>query len=132
MLCYCNSNKAFSACCEPLLRGKQQATTAEQLMRSRYSAYVVADISYLMNSHHPLTRPTKERKSIAKWTKAVTWMGLEIISKQKGEPNDNEGYVTFKALFIENGEIENIHENSYFVKENNTWYYKSGKHTNKS
>lgn len=128
MSCYCNSKKAFGACCEPLLQGKQHAETAEQLMRSRYSAYVVADISYLMNSHHRATRPTKERKSIAKWTKAVTWMGLEIISKQKGEPSDSEGYVTFNALFMENGKIESIHENSYFVKENNRWYYKSGIH----
>ncbi len=123
MLCYCNSKKAFSECCEPIILGKQDAETAEQLMRSRYSAYVVANVNYLLNSHHPNTRPTKERKSILKWTKSLSWISLEIISKQKGQPIDKEGNVEFKALYMENGKIECIHENSYFVKENNRWYY---------
>ncbi len=128
MLCYCNSNKAYNECCEPIILGKQCAETAEQLMRSRYSAYVLADISYLMNSHHPDTRPTKERKSIEQWTKSVSWIRLEIISKKDGQPTDKEGYVEFKALFMENGNMECIFENSYFVKEKNQWYYKSGTH----
>ena len=128
MLCYCNSKKAFSECCEPIILGKQDAKTAEQLMRSRYSAYVVANVNYLMNSHHPNTRPTKEQKSILKWTKSLSWISLEIISKQKGQPIDKEGNVEFKALYMQNGKIESIHENSYFVKENNKWYYKSGIH----
>ncbi len=128
MICYCNSKKVFGECCEPIIMGKLDAQTAEQLMRSRYSAYVVADINYLMNSHHPKTRPTKERKSILKWSKSVNWLGLEIISKQKGGINDIEGFVEFNALYMENGKIESIHENSYFVKKNNKWYYKSGIH----
>jgi len=128
MLCYCNSKKTFSACCEPIILGKQDAETAEQLMRSRYSAYVVGNVNYLMNSHHPNTRPVKERKSILKWTKSLTWISLEIISKQKGHQIDAEGNVEYRALYIENGKIECIHENSYFVKENNKWYYKSGIH----
>ncbi len=126
--CYCNSKKAFNECCEPIILGKQDAETAEQLMRSRYTAFVVANVNYLMNSHHPKTRPSKERKNILKWTKSVTWINLEIVSKHKGQENDTDGCVEFKALFMENGKIEYIHENSYFVKENNKWYYKSGIH----
>lgn len=126
MLCYCNSQKDFSECCEPIISDKTLPTTAEQLMRSRYSAFASANISYLMNSHHPTTRPTKERKEIHKWTKSVQWMGLNIISKKAGEVFDVEGWVEFKATFMENGKIEYIHENSYFVKENRQWYYKSG------
>ncbi len=121
--CYCNSKKAYTECCEPIILGNQDAETAEQLMRSRYTAFVVANVNYLMTSHHPQTRPTKERKNILKWTKSVTWINLEIISKQRGQENDTDGYVEFKALFMEDGKIECIHENSYFVKENNKWYY---------
>jgi SEC-C motif-containing protein len=128
MLCYCNSKKTYSVCCEPIILGKQDAETAEQLMRSRYSAFVVANVNYLMDSHHPNTRPLKERKSMLKWTKSLTWISLEIISKQKGQQMDTEGNVEFRALYIENGNIEYIHENSYFVKENNKWFYKSGIH----
>ena len=126
MFCYCNSKKEFENCCKPIILGKQNAETAEQLMRSRYCAYVVADINYLLNSHHPDTRPTKERKHILEWSKSVTWIGLEIISKHKGLQTDTDGFVEFKALFQEKNHIDCIHESSYFVKENNRWYYKSG------
>jgi len=128
MLCYCNSKRTYSECCEPIILGKQYAQTAEQLMRSRYSAYVVGNINYLMSSHHPSTRPIKERKSILKWTKSLSWVSLEIVSKQNGQQHDNEGNVEFKALYMENGKLECIHENSYFVKEKNKWHYKSGIH----
>lgn len=128
MQCPCNPLRKFDICCQPLILGKDNAKTAEQLMRSRYSAYVVADINYLMNSHYPQTRPTKERKSILKWAKSVQWLGLQIISMKKGELHDNEGYVEFKALFMTDSKVESIHENSYFMKENNKWYYKSGTH----
>ena len=117
MKCYCNSNTEFDRCCKPRIIGTSQAETAEQLMRSRYSAYVQADIGYLLNSHHKSTRPTKERKNILKWAKSVKWIGLEIISTEKGKATDTEGYVEFKAFFEENGKMECIHEKSYFVKE---------------
>lgn len=128
MLCYCNSNKPYSECCEPIILGSKDAQTAEQLMRSRYSGYVVADIDYLMKSHHSTTRPLKEKQSILKWTKSIKWMGLTIVATQNGLATDNDGYVEFKALFMENGKMGCIHENSYFVKENTVWYYKSGIH----
>lgn len=128
MQCYCNSGKLYNQCCEPILKGQQQALTAEQLMRSRYSAYVVADINYLMNSHHASTRPTKERKAILKWAKLVNWISLDVIETKAGLANDKEGFVEFKAVFMENDKVECIHENSFFVKENNQWYYKTGKH----
>jgi len=126
MKCYCNSNKLFNECCKPIILGKQIAKTAEILMRSRYSAYVVANVNFLLNSHHPLTRPTSVRKSILKWTKSVHWLGLEIIAKQNGLEKDSKGYVEFKASFMNKGNVECIHENSYFVKNNNQWFYKSG------
>ncbi len=128
MQCYCNPNNQFNQCCHPLLSGKQKAETAEQLMRSRYSAFATANINYLLNTHHKHTRPTKEKKDILKWTKSVKWIRLEIINTQKGTSHDIEGYVEFKAFYEENGKLECIHENSYFVKEDNLWYYKSGTH----
>lgn len=128
MVCYCNSNKPFSECCEPIILGKRDAETAEQLMRSRYSGYVVANVDYLMRSHHSSSRPLKEKNAILKWTKSIKWVALEIIAKQKGLAEDNEGFVEFKALFLKNGKMSCIHENSYFVKESGVWFYKSGVH----
>lgn len=97
-------------------------------MRSRYTAYVLADIDYLMASHHPKTRPVKERKNILRWTKSLQWLQLKILDKRAGNINDKEGWVEFKAVFIENGLPQDIHENSYFIKEYGKWYYLSGEH----
>ena len=128
MSCYCNSNKEYNACCGPIHKGTQTALTAEELMRSRYSAFVTADINYLMKSHHASTRPIKEKQDILVWTKSVQWLGLQIISKSTGLTSDMEGRVEFKATFVENGKPHCIHENSYFVKEKGEWFYKSGIH----
>ncbi len=128
MKCYCNSGKEFDQCCELLLLNKKTAETAEQLMRSRYSAFVTANINYLLNSHHKSTRPTKDRKNILKWAKSVVWQRLEVIKAQQGTYTDTEGFVEFKAFYLENGKLECIHENSRFVKEDKLWYYISGTH----
>ncbi len=128
MKCYCNSGNEFNQCCEPLLLNKKTANTAEQLMRSRYSAFVTANINYLLNTHYKSTRPTKDRKNILKWTKSVSWQRLEVIRTQKGLIDDSEGFVEFKAYYSENGKPECIHENSRFIKEDNLWYYISGTH----
>lgn len=128
MNCYCNSGKDFNTCCKPIIRGIAKAETAEQLMRSRYSAFVIADINYLLKSHHQSTRPTKERKQILNWTKSVRWIGLVIVSTQKGQPGDHDGFVEFKATYLDNGQLGCIHEKSYFVKEQDTWFYQSGQH----
>ncbi len=128
MNCPCCSYKSFEACCQPILEGKRQAITAEELMRSRYTAFVMANINYLMNSHHPKTRPVKDRKNILRWTKSVQWIRLEIHQTKDGLSNDTEGWVEFTAYFMEDGIMNTIHENSFFIKENNRWYYQTGEH----
>lgn len=128
MKCYCNSQKSFEQCCQPLLSEKTMAETAEQLMRSRYSAYVIGDVNYILNTHHASTRPSKERKNILRWTKSVNWQRLEVVATQNGLEKDLTGEVEFKAFFEESGKLECIHENSYFVKENKQWFYKTGTH----
>ena len=41
--CPCGSLLAYAVCCGPLLTGERHAETAEALMRSRYTAFAVAD-----------------------------------------------------------------------------------------
>ncbi len=123
MDCYCGSKKAYIDCCEIAHKNNGTTETAEQLMRSRYSAFVLANGDYLMETHHTSTRPIKEKKAIVKWAKSVQWIKLEVVSTSKGQPNDTEGAVTFNAFFYENGKVDVIHEKSAFVKENNQWKY---------
>jgi SEC-C motif-containing protein len=127
-LCPCNSQLPAHECCLPIIEGKINALTAEQLMRSRYTAFTMAHVDYLMKSHHPKTRPIKEKKNMKRWAQSVQWIGLKIMNIEKGGPSDTKGTVTFKALFIENGKPDQIYETSYFEKLNNYWVYVNGTH----
>ena len=123
MTCYCGNNKAYKNCCEVFHLNNGKTETAEQLMRSRYSAFVLGNGDYLIQTHHISTRPISEKEAIVKWAKSVEWIKLEVLETTKGLKNDEEGTVTFNAYFNENGNVDIIHENSAFIKENNTWYY---------
>jgi len=59
MQCPCNPNKKYSDCCKKAHQDIETVQNAEALMRSRYSAFVLADIEYLQKSHHSSTRPSK-------------------------------------------------------------------------
>ncbi|WP_321286158.1 YchJ family metal-binding protein [uncultured Sunxiuqinia sp.] len=127
-LCLCGSKKEISTCCEAILSGRRQAATALELMRSRYVAFTKANGAYLMGSHHSETRPVKERISIEKWARSVNWVSLTILSTEADEATDEAGKVEFRALYTENGNLEQIHENSLFKRENGKWVYHSGIH----
>ncbi len=123
MECYCGSLKTYNNCCKKAHNNIKEAKTAEALMRSRYSAFVMANGDYLMHSHHASTRPTTEKTGIVKWAKSVEWIKLEILKTTKGGLNDTEGTVTFQAYFYEQGKVDIIYEKSAFIKENNHWFY---------
>ena len=124
--CPCGRIKIYNDCCGAIHNNTMFAITAEDLMRSRYSAFVKANGAYLNKSHHASTRPSnKEGLEIESWAKRVSWVKLEVLNLTKGLMNDKIGTVEFKAYFIENGKIGVIHENSFFEKENDVWMYKS-------
>lgn len=124
MQCPCNKTRKYNDCCEKAHKNILSVTTAEQLMHSRYSAFVLANIDYLQKSHHSSTRPSKrEKRDIEKWTKSVSWIKLEVLNTTKGKEFDIAGTVEFKAFFMENGNIDVIQENSDFCKENSHWVY---------
>ncbi len=128
-LCPCGSNLEYKTCCGKFHDNISLVKTAEQLMRSRYTAFTKAMGDYLMLSHHSSTRPLSEKKEIEKWAKSVQWDRLEIISKSKGEASDDVGVVEFKAHFYTlsygNKKLDCIHERSQFEKENGIWMYLS-------
>lgn len=123
MNCYCGHIKTYENCCKTFHVNQGKTETAEQLMRSRYSAFVLANGDYLMQTHHSSTRPILEKEAIVKWAKSVTWIKLEVLKTTKGLKDDHEGTVFFNAYFKENGKTDVISENSAFIKENETWYY---------
>lgn len=122
--CPCGSLKLYENCCEIAHKNILSVATAETLMRSRYSAFVMANMDYLSKSWHSSNKPSKsEMKEILDWTQSVIWHKLEIINTSKGLKNDTEGSVEFKAFYYEGIILKHIYEKSLFVKENDHWVY---------
>lgn len=126
--CPCGSGKPYADCCGAIIEGRIDAPTAESLMRSRYTAFTLANADYLMKSWYSKTRNIKEKEAIRRWAQSVKWVKLEILSKVAGEESDSTGYVSFRALFMEDGVMDQILEDSFFERENGKWVYVSGKH----
>ncbi len=121
--CPCGRNKWYTECCEPNHKNVKQAKTAEDLMRSRYTAFTLGKGDYLFKSQSSQTRKSTDIKPIEKWAKSVQWMKLDVLNTTKGGENDTEGTVEFNAYFMEGGKLDTIHENSLFTKENGHWVY---------
>ena len=79
MQCPCESGKTFKKCCEPFITGEKEAETAEQLMRSRYTAYTQVEMDYIEKTHDPKTRNQTDMESNRKWAESTKWTGLEIL-----------------------------------------------------
>ncbi|AXJ09168.1 YchJ family protein [Arthrobacter sp. PM3] len=119
--CPCLSGEQYADCCGRFHRGDADAPTAEQLMRSRYSAFVVGDAGYLLRTWHPDTRPAD-----LELDPGMQWRRLDILSTSRGGPLDNEGVVEFAAHYRHDGGRGLQREASRFVREGRRWYYVDG------
>ncbi len=124
--CPCGSGLAYSECCEPVIRGLRQAETAEQLMRSRYSAYAKAEIEYLRESLHPDHRGDYDPKSTRQWSESADWQQFEIVRSEAGGRDDSEGRIEFIATFSQDGTKMRHHEIASFRKVNGRWFLEGG------
>lgn len=111
----------FKVCCEPRLTGTAPAPSAEALMRSRYTAYVLHRQDYLLKSWHPDTQPAGLALN-----KNQRWLGLKILACTGGSPDDREGIVEFVARFKLEGRGHRLHEISRFLRSEAGWQYLDG------
>ena len=121
--CPCGSGKTYADCCAKPHKNLSYAKTAEELMRSRYTAFVYANGDYLMESYHSSTRKPEQKKAIVEWAKGVEWLGLEIIRTKQGQEEDDEGIVEFKAHYKEGRKRNVLHQRSKFLRESGNWVY---------
>ena len=120
--CPCGNDAGYARCCAPLHEGAP-AESASQLMRSRYSAYVLLREDYLLASWHADTRPASLRLSAQQ--PAPTWLGLEI--RQQHAIDHDHASVEFVARYrLGGGRAQRQHETSRFVREDGRWYYLDG------
>ncbi len=125
--CYCGSQETYKNCCGILHLGECVAQTAEELMRSRYSAFATANVDYILRTYALEKRPNSERAEIKKWAASVMWLGLQVLSTQKGKSGDKEGRVKFKATYSEADQVYEMLEDSFFRFEKGEWFYVDGK-----
>ncbi len=119
-LCPCQSQLAFTDCCQPLLTHKKHATSAEALMRSRFVAYHHSNWKYVFKTWHKSTRPSMvELRSAG----SVEWLNLKVVRCEEGLVGDNKGLVEFVATYKDDNGIAQVKECSEFIYENRQWFY---------
>ena len=120
--CPCGNPAGYRQCCGPLHDGAAAASAA-QLMRARYSAYVLIREDFLLASWHADSRPASLR--LAAQQPSPSWLGLEI--RQQRSDDDEHASVEFVALYrLGGGRAQRQHEISRFVREHDQWYYLDG------
>jgi SEC-C motif-containing protein len=124
--CPCGG-ESLETCCGPFLFKGVPRPTALATMKARYSAFVLNEIDFLINSHHPDTRSAVERSEIEEWSKSSTWKGLTIQDVVDGESQDQEGIVEFVCQYELDGQQQIHHERAHFKKEGEDWYFLDGK-----
>ncbi len=115
--CPCGTGAAYDACCGPLHRGARRADSAVELMRSRYSAFVVGHVDHLFRTWHPRTRPADLIENGI--DPARTWTGLEVL-------DHGEDWVEFAAHYVDGGRPGTMRERSRFEKRAGHWVYVDG------
>ena len=113
--CPCGTGQTYDACCGPLLANLTQAASPEQLMRSRYTAFVTGDADHLFRTWHPRTRPDDVRPD-----PATRWTGLRILA---AEGDTVEFVAQWERSQWEGGEM---HEVSRFEQRAGRWCYVDG------
>jgi SEC-C motif domain protein len=116
--CPCGGSD-YAQCCKPFHEGGV-APTAEALMRSRYSAYVMGLTDYVATTWHPTTRPKTEELT---HDATIKWLGLDV---KKHVANGDEATVEFVARSRSAGRAHRLHEVSRFVREDGRWFYIDG------
>lgn len=114
--CPCGAGE-YVLCCGRY-HGGALPETAEQLMRSRYSAYALGSMDYVRDTWHPRTRPHDLQHDTE-----TKWLGLEI---RRHAAAGNEAVVEFAARYKLNGRAQRMHETSRFVREQGRWFYVDG------
>ncbi len=122
-LCPCSSKKAYAECCGLFISGENSPSTPEELMRSRYTAYVQANMEYIARTMKSPAADHFNIEASRAWAKKVKWAGLEVVEATQ---DANKGIVEFCAYYAEDNKKEVLHEISEFLFENGKWYYLNG------
>jgi SEC-C motif-containing protein len=122
-LCPCKSRATYADCCMPIHYGKAKPETAEQLMRSRFSAYFFRLTDYLVGTTHPDKREPNLKAELEIGINDINWQFLTIVACSKGGKEDKVGKVEFRADYFVDGQAHQLHERSRFKRFKGAWKY---------
>jgi len=127
MKCSCHSQKQYTDCCKPYHQG-EKPPNAQALMRSRYSAYALKNVAYIIRTTHPnnsdASTPQEQRAmQIKEFCEQTLFVGLEINDFTENAPFAT---VTFTASLMQNGQDASYTEKSEFEKIEGQWLYLKG------
>lgn len=124
--CPCGSNLNYSDCCGLYITAQAIPQTPEALMRSRYTAYSMANIAYIKKTMigKPLVGFNEEKAEI--WAKEIHWIGLKIVQSYIDDSNEHSGFVEFIATYLDEQTLKTLHEISQFELINGHWFYMDG------
>ncbi|MET6759021.1 YchJ family protein [Pseudoalteromonas sp. NCIMB_1079] len=122
-LCFCSSGHNYADCCEPLHLSVMQTDTPEQLMRSRFSAYVIKNAKYVYQTYAKEKQAENPVKEINDFANSCRFINLDLIDSSH---DGDTGTVEFKAQYFYQNLFCELHEKSQFIKENTQWRYLDG------
>jgi SEC-C motif domain protein len=125
-LCPCTSKLTFDKCCEPYIVGKKTPDTPGKLMRSRFTAYALGNVDYLIATTSEEERAKLDRQELANYCRSVSCISLKILKTEAGGSGDEEGTVLFHASLQINGKRMLHRELSRFKREEGRWVYVDG------
>ncbi len=120
-LCPCGSKLEYSNCCQEFINGKKLPQAPEQLMRSRYVAYSLANIEYIQETMQGNALLDFDAEDAQNWAQSVKWLKLEVI--RSTILANNHGIVEFIAYYRYQNRKCQLHEVSQFELINQRWYY---------
>ena len=136
----------YKDCCQPYHDGllsedtdkaeDAKPDTAERLMRTRYSAFVLVKSEYIIKTTLPAQQALLDIQAIESWAKETDWAGLDIIAHMP-KLGKRHAQVEFKAYFNTTGNLADSleeklqahHELSAFVRvtdnvnNDSRWYF---------
>jgi SEC-C motif-containing protein len=110
----------YVACCGRFIDQGGIAQTAEELMRSRYTAYTLGNEAYVRATWCPRTLP---EGTLVSNEPGLKWLGLEV---RRHAQSGDEATVEFVARYKIGGRAQRMHEVSRFIREEGRWYYLDG------
>ncbi|HYF97939.1 MAG TPA: YchJ family protein [Coxiellaceae bacterium] len=122
-LCPCCSGQAYQSCCALFIEQKQLPETAEQLMRSRYTAFSQANIEYIEKTMRGAAAATQDIEKTKAWAEQVSWEGLEVLGTQTESAHPNKAIVEFNARYRLHDQAQVLHERSLFEYLDDRWFY---------